>query len=98
MCEKYTAINKMNRRLTLLSAKCPSAGKAGDNLSTSLLWWFSCANQLESFFLVPVPSASHWLAMVLYGRGDVVTDVPTTCPATSSAWKQHTLSAYKLFA
>ena len=68
-----------------MSAKCPFSGDVGDDLSANLLWRLSWANQLESFFLVPVPRASHWLAMVLYGRGDVVTDVPATCPATSSA-------------
>lgn len=65
-------------RQTFSTAEWLLIGNGGQYPSAGLVWWFSCANQLESFFLVPVPRASHWLAMALYGRGDVETDVPAT--------------------
>lgn len=76
--------------LTCSTAGHPLAGIAGKNLSAPLAYWVSWANQLESFFLVPLPRSSHCLAMVSYGRGDVEMDVPATWPATSSAWNHIT--------
>lgn len=51
--------------LTLWRVLQPFPGNAENNFSLELLPWFSWANQLESFFLVPVPRASHWLVMAL---------------------------------
>lgn len=70
-----------NYSLTLHRAVRPFVGNTGKNFSedvSMLLVRLSLANQLDNFCLVPVPRASHWLAMVLYGSGDVDTDDPAT--------------------
>lgn len=70
-------------QVTFGTAFCSSIWRLSDGLSDMDSWLPT--SQLDSFFLVPIPRASHWPAIVPYGRGEVETDVPATWPATWSA-------------